>query len=183
MGERVKPLARERRVSPHGKLSLSRTYLMRKTPHFWTALSMSAIFLVSPASAQEKLPGGPGRDTMKKVCGKCHSAENVVGLAKTREEWGALTGKMVDLGAEGTIDDFNDVVDYLTEHFPEAPRVNVNKATAKDLESGLGFSSKEAEAMVGYRKAKGNFKSVNDLEKVPGIDVKKVQARRGRFAY
>jgi len=156
---------------------------MRKIPHFWTALSTSATFLMSVAGAQEKLPSGPGRDTMKKVCGKCHSAENVVGLAKTREEWGELTSKMVDLGAEGTIDDFNDVVDYLTEHFPQAPRVNVNKATAQDFESALGFSSKEAEAMVGYRQAKGRFKSVEDLERVPGVDVKKVQARRDRFAF
>ena len=90
---------------------------------------------------------------------------------------------MVDLGAEGTVDDFNDVVDYLTEHFPQAPRVNVNKVTAKDFESTLGFSSKEAEAIVSYRAAKGNFKSVQDLEKVPGIDVKKVQARRDRYAF
>ena len=156
---------------------------MRKIPHFWTALSTSATLLMSGASAQEKLPGGPGRDTMKKVCGKCHSAENVVGLAKSREEWGELTSKMVDLGAEGTIDEFNDVVDYLTEHFPQASRVNVNKATAADFESALGFSPKEAEAMVGYRRAKGNFKSVQDLEKVPGVDVKKIQARRDRFAF
>jgi competence protein ComEA len=156
---------------------------MRKIPHFWMALSTSAGFLIAAASAQEKLPSGPGRDTMKKVCGRCHSAENVVGLAKTREEWGALTAEMVDRGAEGTIDEFNDVVDYLTEHFPQAPRVNVNKATAQDFESALGFSPKEAEAMVGYRDAKGRFKSVQDLEKVPGVDVKKVQARRDRFAF
>jgi competence protein ComEA len=152
---------------------------MRKIPYFRTAL----VFLTSIAAAQERLPGGPGRDTMKKVCSKCHSAENVAGLAKSREEWGAVVGKMVDLGAEGSIDDFNDVVDYLTEHFPEAPKVNVNKVTAADFENALGFSSKEAEAIVSYRGAKGNFKSVQDLEKVPGIDVKKVQARRDRFAF
>ena len=140
-------------------------------------------FYLSVATAQEKLPAGPGRDAMKKVCSKCHGAENVVGLAKSREEWGEVVGKMVDIGAEGSVDDFNDVVDYLTEHFPQAPRVNVNKASAKDFEASLGFSSKEAEAIVSYRGAKGNFKSIEDLVKVPGIDVKKVQARRDRFAF
>ena len=138
---------------------------------------------LSIAAAQEKLPAGSGRDTMKKVCSKCHGAENVIGLAKTREEWGELVGKMVDIGAEGSIDEFNDVVDYLTEHFPQAPRVNVNKVTAKDFENALGFSAKEAEAIVGYRAAKGIFKSIEDLVKVPGIDVKKVQARRDRYAF
>src|SRR5258706_11746155 len=142
-----------------------------------------SVFFLSVATAQEKLPAGSGRDTMKKVCSKCHSAENVIGLAKSREDWGDLVGKMVDLGAQGTVDDFNDVVDYLTEHFPQAPRVNVNKAAVKDFENALGFSTKEAEAIVGYRASNGNFKAVEDIEKVPGIVVKKVQARRDRYAF
>jgi len=146
-------------------------------------IALIIVLAFSFANAQEKLPTGPGRDAIKKVCSKCHGAENVIGLAKSREEWGELVGKMVDMGAEGTVDDFNDVVDYLSEHFPQAPRVNVNKVTAKGFENALGFSSKDAEAIVSYRGAKGNFKSVEDLEKVPGIDVKKVQARRDRFAF
>jgi len=120
---------------------------------------------------------------MKKVCSPCHSAENVVGLAKTREEWGRVVGEMAANGAQGTVDEFNDVVDYLAEHFPKAPPVNVNKATAKDLENSLGFSAKEAEAIIRYRGEKGNFKSVEEVEKVPGVDVKKVHAREDRLAF
>src|SRR5260370_39592604 len=92
------------------------------------ALVASAAFLLSIANAQEKLPAGPGPETMKKDCSKCHSAENGIGLAKSREDWGDLVGKMVDMCAQGTVDDFNDVVDYLADHFPQEPRVNVNKA-------------------------------------------------------
>lgn len=138
---------------------------------------------ISFAQAQERLPSGPGRDTIKKVCSACHSAENVVGLAKTREEWGQVVGEMVANGAVGTVDEFNDVVDYLTEHFPQAPPVNVNKASAKELENNLGFSAKEAEAIVHYRGERGSFKSVDELAKVPGVDPKKVQARRDRLAF
>jgi competence protein ComEA len=156
---------------------------MLMKPHLNIAKALTVAFFLSVANAQEKLPAGPGRDVMKKVCSKCHDAENVIGLAKSREEWGELVGKMVDIGAQGTVDDFNDVVDYLTEFFPQAARVNVNKVTAKEFENALGFSAKEAEAIVGYRGAKGNFKSIEDLLKVPGIDVKKVQARRDRFAF
>src|SRR5256885_590297 len=65
-----------------------------------------SIFFLSIATAQEKLPAGQGREVIKKVCSKCHSAENVIGLAKSREEWGELVGKMVDIGAQGTVDDF-----------------------------------------------------------------------------
>ena len=152
---------------------------MANRTHVWVTLGI----WISFAPAQERLPSGPGRDTMTKVCSSCHSAENVVGLAKTREEWGAVVGDMVARGAKGTDDEFNDVVDYLAEHFPQAPPVNVNKANASDLEKSLGFSAKEAEAIVHYRGEKGSFKSVEDVEKVPGVDVKKVKARRDRLAF
>jgi competence protein ComEA len=104
-------------------------------------------------------------------------------LAKTREEWGQVVGEMAANGAQGTLDEFNEVVNYLAEHFPKAPPVNVNKATARDLEDSLGFSAKEAEAIVHYRGANGNFKSVEEVEKVPGVDVKKIRARADRLAF
>jgi competence protein ComEA len=128
------------------------------------------------ADAQERLPAGPGRDTLKKVCSMCHSPENVVGLAKTREDWGAVVGQMASTGAQGTDDEFNQIVDYLATYFPKT--VNVNKATAKDLEAGLQLSSKEAESMVQYRDQNGNFKSVDDIQKVPGLDAKKIAAKK-----
>jgi competence protein ComEA len=152
---------------------------MANRTYVWLTLGICLSF----AQAQERLPSGPGRDTMKRVCSSCHSAENVVGLAKTREEWGQVVGEMAANGAHGTLDEFNEVVDYLAEHFPKAPPINVNKATAKDLENSLGFSAKEAEAIVQYRGANGNFKSVEEVEKVPGVDVKKVRARADRLAF
>lgn len=141
------------------------------------------VFVVFAAPAQERLPAGPGRDTVKKVCSTCHSAENVAGMAKTRDEWGDLVGDMVARGAQGTSDDFNDIVDYLTAHFPPRPKINVNKATASDLETDLGLPAKDAAAIVEYREAKGNFKSLDDLRQIPGIDFKKIAARRDRLAF
>jgi len=141
------------------------------------------LLLLFPAIAQERLPAGPGRETVKKVCSACHSAENVVGLAKTREEWGQVVGEMATQGAQGTVDEFNDIVDYLTEHFPSAPPVNVNKATAHQFESDLGFTAKEADAIVQYRREKGSFKSADDIARVPGLDAKKIAARKDRFTY
>src|SRR5258707_2316525 len=85
----VKPLA-------DGRLGLLKVLNCRTA-------QIASVALCFPISyAQERLPAGPGRDTMKKVCSKCHSAENEVGLAKSREDWGDLVGKMVDLGAQGT---------------------------------------------------------------------------------
>ncbi len=47
--------------------------------------------------------------------------------------------------------------------------VNINTATAEQLESLNGIGPAKAEAIVEYRKKNGNFKSVDDLNNVPGI--------------
>jgi competence protein ComEA len=132
--------------------------------------------LITTVSAADNLPDGPGRDALKRVCTGCHSPENVVGLAKTRADWEALVGNMASTGAQGTDDEFNQIVDYLAAYFPKT--VNVNKASAKDLEAGLQLASKEAEAMVAYRGENGNFKSIEDVQKVPGVDAAKITAKK-----
>lgn len=154
---------------------------MRKIIQLWALLGVCAAFFLTVAKAQDRLPNGPGRDTMRRVCGPCHSAENVVGMAKTREEWGALVGEMAADGAQATEDEFNQIVDYLATYFPK--KINVNKASAKDLESGLELSAKEAEAIVHYREEKGSFKSAEDLAKVPGVDAKKIEAKKDRLTF
>ena len=156
---------------------------MRKFTHSLAALSIGATLFLTLANAQEKLPDGPGRETLKRVCGACHSAENVAGMAKTREEWGAVVGEMAADGAQATEAEFNEIVDYLATYFPKTPKINVNKATAKDLESGLELSAKDAEAIVHYREDKGTFKSVEDVEKVPGVDAKKIEAKKDRLMF
>lgn len=150
---------------------------------FATVAGICVALFLTFADAQEKLPNGPGRETMKRVCGSCHSAENVAGMAKTREEWGALVGEMAAVGAQASDDEFNEIVDYLAANFPKTPKINVNKAAAKDFESGLDLSAKEAEAIVRYRAEKGSFKSIEELEKVPGVDVKKIEAKKDRLSF
>ena len=47
--------------------------------------------------------------------------------------------------------------------------VNINTATAEQLELLNGIGPAKAEAIVEYRKKNGNFKTVDDLNNVPGI--------------
>ena len=47
--------------------------------------------------------------------------------------------------------------------------VNINTATKEELTSLKGVGDKRAQEIIDYRKKNGNFKSVEDLEKVPGI--------------
>lgn len=137
--------------------------------------------LASTAFAEDHLPDGPGKDTLKKVCDGCHSPENVIGLAKTRDDWEALVGNMASNGAQGTDEQFDQIVNYLAAYFPKA--VNVNKASAKDLAAGLQLSSKAAEAIVNYRTQNGDFKSMEDVQKVPGVDPAKIAAKKSILVF
>jgi competence protein ComEA len=147
------------------------------------ALSLSGMPL---ASQSLKLPEAPGKVVTQKVCGTCHGAELMIGRQETREVWGAIVGDMVQRGAQGTDDEFYDVVDYLSANFsPSSPvtRINVNKASSPDLQTALHLPPKQADAIVQQRKEKGDFKSIEDLQKVPGIDAKKIDSNKKRLAF
>jgi competence ComEA-like helix-hairpin-helix protein len=56
--------------------------------------------------------------------------------------------------------------------------VNVNRAVAQDIAVVLGLSEKDADAVVAYRKANGDFADFDALCKVPGIDSEKLKQAR-----
>ncbi|MDQ6969334.1 MAG: ComEA family DNA-binding protein [Mariprofundus sp.] len=55
-----------------------------------------------------------------------------------------------------------------------AEEVNINTATAEQLQSVKGIGEKTAAAIIIYREAHGAFKSVDDLTRVKGIGDKKL---------
>ena len=50
-----------------------------------------------------------------------------------------------------------------------AAAVNINTASKEELTSLKGVGDKRAQEIIDYRKKNGDFKSDDDLEKVPGI--------------
>jgi competence protein ComEA len=145
---------------------------------------ITLILALSAAPVFAQLPDGPGKATTQRVCANCHELDIVTGHRQGREEWTSTIQKMIDAGAEGTPDEFKEILEYLVKNFgPAAPSVNVNKASAADLESGLGLTAKEAAAIVKYRTDHGAFKEVDDLKKVPDLDFKKIEAQKDRLAF
>lgn len=62
-------------------------------------------------------------------------------------------------------------------------RVNVNTATAEELESLQGIGTVRAQAIIDYRSQHGQFKSNRDLMKVPDIPESVVKGLKGKVAY
>lgn len=60
----------------------------------------------------------------------------------------------------------------------QAKKVNINTASAKELEQLAGVGPKYAKAIVDYRKKHGKFKKAEDIMKVKGIGKKTYAANK-----
>lgn len=65
---------------------------------------------------------------------------------------------------------------------PAFAAVDINTATAAQLESVNGIGPKKAEAIIEYRKKHGNFKSVDELENVKGLGKASIDKMRDELA-
>jgi competence protein ComEA len=128
-----------------------------------------------------ELPDGPGKETTQRICGACHGAEIVIGRKMDKDGWTQLVVSMVQRGAQGTDDEFGQIVDYLTANFGPNSKININKAVSADFQSALGISGKLGDAIIQYRKDNGDFKSVDDLKKVPGIDANTIETNKSKL--
>jgi competence protein ComEA len=146
--------------------------------------SVAAVLLLGTAGgAQGPLPDAPGKDTMIRVCGTCHEPQRSASVRLTREGWEEVMAKMVALGAKGTEEELAQVLNYLVENFKgdALKPLNLNSATAVQLESVAGLLRKEAAAWIAHRTKAGPCKSLDDLKKVSGVPFKKIDERRDRL--
>jgi competence protein ComEA len=152
--------------------------------HSLTALHVAAWALLA-GSVWAQLPDGAGKEETQRVCKGCHELERSVSPRQDRDGWQQTMDKMVALGAQVTEKDYNAILDYLVKNYPgeEIPRLNVNKATAIELESRLTLPRSQATAIIEYRTKNGVFKSIDDLKKVPGVDTAKIEAKKDRITF
>jgi competence protein ComEA len=131
------------------------------------------------------LPEGPGKAATERVCGKCHSPERAVSLHQRRSAWEDTIIKMMKLGAQGSDEELEAILNYLSTNFgPEIPGpININKATSIDLQTSLLLRRSQAKAVIEYRTRNGDFKSIDDLRKVPGLDFQKIESKKSRLVF
>jgi competence protein ComEA len=129
------------------------------------------------------LPEGPGREITGKVCINCHDALNFRRVRLDRDEWEREVGVMVDNGAKATDDELTAIVDYLVANFGPNSKINVNTAPMGEIKAVFGITAAQAAAIVDYREANGNFKTWQDLLKVPQVDAKLIEEKKDLLAF
>jgi len=149
---------------------------------FATAMAASGPAAPAPqsGSGRDPFPEATGKAALMKVCSNCHAAETVIQTLRTRQEWSDVIDQMARFGAEATDQEFDQILTYLAKHFSP---IKVNTAAAKDLESLLEVPANVAQAIVDYRQDKGEFKTIDDLKNVQGLEGGKLEALKARIVF
>ena len=150
-----------------------------------TGLWVTLLTAVGHAGATSLSAGRVAQDdrpskAFEKVCHDCHEPDRIVETHRTRGGWEEIIEKMIEKGATGTDQDFELVLQYLLGHYG---MVNINQASTEDIALIVGLSAKEADAVVAYRRANGNFKNFDALTKVPGVDVAKLEGHKADMLF
>jgi competence protein ComEA len=141
-------------------------------------------FFVAPIWAQDDLPNGPGKDVTVRICTGCHGAEMWAGAHRTTDDWDRTITTMTEKGLAISDADYATVLDYLTKSLGPAPaKVNINKASSADLAKVLAITPKQADAIVAWRTKNGDFKDLDGVKKVDGVDAGAIDAKKDSIVF
>jgi Helix-hairpin-helix motif len=125
----------------------------------------------APVAKSEDL--GREEKSLKAVCGTCHNLQIVMDTPRSLEEWRETMQKMVDRGASGTDDQYDDIFDFLHRTMTT---IDVNSAEAQELATVLGVPDSTAARIIARRLAR-KFSDLADLKTVAGIDAHSLDAK------
>ena len=130
-------------------------------------LFVPALFAAAWAvSASQTSDQAREAQSLKVVCAKCHNLQIVMDTPKSYDAWHDTVQKMVNLGAKGTDEQYDDIMDYLHRTITT---IDVNSADPDELEIVLNASETAAQAIVARRRTK-RFTGLADLKSIPGVD-------------
>ncbi len=149
-----------------------------------TLLSAGALFCHA-GTALAQAPEATGKADFERVCAQCHELARATSMHQDHDGWAGEVNKMVSLGAQGTNSQFVAIIDYLSSQYPAdpLPKIDANKARAIDFESAFSLRRSQSAVIIAYREKNGPFKSVSDLEKVPGVDAAKIEKHKDRLVF
>jgi hypothetical protein len=112
--------------------------------------------------------------TIKRVCLRCHPVDVVARTRREATDWRAVVARMATLGAVATPEELRTIRRYLTRYYGV---IRVNSASAEEFSAVLGYSPRDAAAIVAHRAAQGRFANVEALAGVVGLDRTRLDAQ------
>jgi len=152
----------------------------------FAACLIAASSLLLPPAQGADLPEGKGKELILRACVGCHKAGEIAVYRFTKDEYQTIVYRMGDRGAPATRAELDVIADYLFQNFPkveDATKINVNKATAQEIATGLALTNEEAEAVVKYRERHGDFHAWGDLLIIYGVDGRKIAAAKDKISF
>ncbi|HLK70166.1 MAG TPA: helix-hairpin-helix domain-containing protein [Bryobacteraceae bacterium] len=146
-------------------------------------LAFGCLALAADDEEVKQLPDGPGKDLVARACFECHGAGNFRKRRLDRDAWEEQVADMVDRGAKANEAESSKIVDYLAQNFGKDSKIYINTAPLVELKAVLDLSVKDAQAILDYRQANGKFEKLADLQKIPGIDGAKIEAKKDSIAF
>jgi competence ComEA-like helix-hairpin-helix protein len=144
------------------------------------AIACSLSLSVTLATGSQQADGSKnGEEVFLNRCNGCHGTERALVAHRTRKGWEGVLAEMANIGAQLETGEQEAVLAFLTERHG---LVNVNTANAEEL-VGLGLSKKDADTIGSYRTEHGPYADFAALQSVPGLDVDRLNAVRGRVAF
>jgi competence protein ComEA len=145
---------------------------------------LAALLLFSWTAAAQSLPQGRGKDVVESVCSLCHDAATaILGKQWNKPQWELKVTEMLQEEPDVTAEERATIVEYLSTYFRPGGKIYINKSDEKVLETALEIPAETAGALVRYRDRNGNFKTLDDVKKVPGLDAAKVESKKDLFIF
>ena len=99
---------------------------MNKCRMGWIVSLMSLVCLTFALDCNaQSLPEGKGKAEFQRICSGCHTVSVATGQRLTHDEWAGVVSDMSSRGAQGTSEEFDNIVNYLSANFgPDNPQAS-----------------------------------------------------------
>jgi putative heme-binding domain-containing protein len=138
----------------------------------------------------QTLPEGKGKAEFQRICSSCHSVSMATSQRMDQAQWTGVVNDMVSKGAQGTQQDFDNIIAYLTVNYgkgtpPTAPPMRAAPAPAASpapaaIPLATPLSEAEIAKATGLIKANGclSCHRVDNMGSYVGPDLSDIGASR-----
>src|ERR1700721_3741581 len=104
----------------------------------------------------QTLPGGKGKAEFQRICSSCHSVSMATSQRMDQAQWTGVVNDMVGRGAQGTQQDFDNIIAYLTANFgPGKTATAAVSPSPANVPATAPLSEAEISKTTGLMKANG----------------------------